>query len=412
VNQRPRLLFLCHTLPYPPDGGVWIRTYNILRQLATAFDITLLCFERSFQATDVPVTDRSENVAALSQFAQTTVFPIPQRRSTLRYAWDHGRSLARRRVYTAYLYESAAFRRRLMELLVTQRFDLVHVDSLDLCGYLPLLQHLPVSCTHHNAESVLLRRRASAERHPLRRAYIAYQANLTARVERYWCERVALNVVVSEVDESVLRRLSPGARFAVVPNGVDLEYFQPSNGATDGLVFVGAGSWFPNRDGLQYFCNEILPLVRRERPVAVRWAGWVSDGDRAEFIARHGLELLGHVPDIRPHVLAARCYVVPLRVGGGSRLKILDAWAMGKAVVTTSVGCEGLAAVHGENALIADGPEAFAAAVRQILMDESLALRLGAAARATVEREYGWVSLGLQLIDGYRQLLSSRAPAG
>src|SRR2546425_8588512 len=157
-----KLLFLCQTLPYPPDGGVWIRTYHVLRLLARAFDITALCFERSGSAGRGADRHLAAGDAALGRFADLDVFAIPQQHNRLRFVWDHFRSTASGHVYTTYLYESRAFRDRLTELLRTKCFDLVHMDSLDLAAYLPACDGLPVICVHHDIESALLRRRHAA----------------------------------------------------------------------------------------------------------------------------------------------------------------------------------------------------------------------------------------------------------
>jgi hypothetical protein len=211
MASRPQLLFLCQTLPYPPDGGVWIRTYHVLRLLARAFDVTALCFERTVTRGDGTGQDLAANCAALGRFASVEVFPVPQARSRARYLWDHLRSAALGRAYTGYLYESRTYRARLEELLRSKKFDLVHVDSLDLFRYLPACRDLPVVCVHHNVESDLLLRRAAIEKVAWRRAYLWYQARLTGQVERRWCPRVSVNVVVSEQDRALLKRLAPDA---------------------------------------------------------------------------------------------------------------------------------------------------------------------------------------------------------
>ena len=247
LSRRPRLLFLCQTLPYPPDGGVWIRTYHVLRLLARTFDVTALCFERAGSAGEC---DRAASREALARLAEVEVFAIPQRHSRLRFAWDHARSLARGHVYTTYLYESSAFRRRLEERVRSQSFDLVHADSLDLAAYLPALGDLPVVCVHHDVESALLRRRAALERSRGRAAYLAHQARLMDTVERHWCERVALNVAVSESDAALIRGKAPAARVAVVPNGVDMDEFRPDGTTGAGVAFVGGTNPFPNLDAL------------------------------------------------------------------------------------------------------------------------------------------------------------------
>lgn len=402
-TQRPKLLFLCQTLPYPPDGGVKIRTYNVLRLLSETFEVTALCFYRTASCRTSESVQAS--IKGLRDLAAVEAFPIPQEHSRPRLFWDHLRSVASGRVYTKFVYESEAFRSSLLHLLGRTRFDAVHVDSLDLSAYLPLFVELPVVCTHHNVESALLRRRAEAEESPLRKVYMLNQARMMAREEERWCDRVALNATVSDADRATLQQRIPGGRFTVVPNGVNTDQFKPHAGREEGIVFVGGTTWFPNKDGLEFFSAEILPLLcRAGQTPPVRWVGRASD-EEIRASATRGIEMTGYVDDIRPYVHNAACFVVPLRVGGGTRLKILDAWAMGKAVVSTSVGCEGLDARDGENILIRDTPQGFADAVSEVLADKNLRERLGSAARDTAVHTYSWEVIGKNMVGEYMALL-------
>ena len=410
ASVRPRLLFLCQTVPFPPDGGVWIRTYNVVRLLARRFELTMLCFERAVASKQG--FSENGNAEELRRYGLVEVFEIPQRHSGLRFVKDHASSLIRRRVFTRYLYESGSFRRRLSHLLREQRFDLVHVDSLDLSGYLPMLMGRPVICVHHNVESQLLRRRATLEASWLRRRYSSVQARLMEAEDRAWCPRVTLNVAVSPDDRTLLGTIAPSARCEVVPNGVDTEYFRPVPATAPGgeriIVCVGGTNWLPNRDALLHFCADILPLIRRRAPgVKVMWIGACSDADRQRFASEYGVELTGYVPDIRPLVHKAGCYVVPLRLGGGTRLKIVDAWAMGKAVVSTSVGCEGLATRPGENILVADSDEDFAAATLRVLSDSALQSSVGASGRRTAEMAYSWEAIAAPMEALYLNVLEA-----
>jgi len=203
----------------------------------------------------------------------------------------------------------------------------------------------------------------------------------------------------------------------VVPNCVDVSAFRPAPGREEGLVFVGGANWFPNSDALEYFCREILPHIRRRlgERVPVRWVGRCTDGDVAHYRDRYGVELTGYVDDVRPFVRDAACYIAPLRVGGGTRLKILDAWAMGKAVVSTSVGSEGLHVANRTNILTCDRPEEFAEGVMTVLTDKDLRTRLGQNARATAERYYSWEVISGPMLRAYEQVLQAsgaRVPAG
>ena len=403
-----RLLFLAQTLPYPPDGGVQIRTYNILRLLSRRFDVTALCFYRRASHPTPEHVERS--LEGLSELAEVEAFPIPQEHSRPQLLLDHAVSSATGRVYTVRSYRSSVFRERIRQLLCERTIRLVHVDSLDLSGYLRMVSGIPTVCTHHNVESALLRRRAEQESSSLRRAYLRYQSRLMRREEARWAPRVALNATVSPADAELLRDIAPGARTRVVPNGVDTRLFQPAAGGEDGIVFVGGYTWFPNRDALGYFAEQILPLIRKKDPdVPVRWIGRAPAAVREEYREHHAIELTGYVDSIQPLVGRAACYVVPLRVGGGTRLKILDAWAMGKAVVSTRVGCEGLDARDGENILIRDEPAGFADAVHQVLRDRALRERLGNAARKTVETTYDWDVIGQAMIPAYEELLDPDA---
>jgi len=377
----------------------------VLRLLSRAFDITALCFERAGARSRLDADAAASTRETLNRFGDVEVFAIPQKHSPARYAWDHLRSAATGQVYTRYLYDSVPLRRRLDDLLSSATFDLVHVDSLDLAGYLPALRGLPVVCVHHDVESVLLRRRARIDGNRWRGAYLHYQAPLRRRVERRWCDRVALNVVCSSRDARLLTDIAPASRVSVVPNGVDVEEFQPGPDTGRGVAFVGGTSPFPNADALDFFCEHILPHIRAAAgALPVRWIGRASVEQQMRYRSRHGIELSGYVEDVRPLMHEAACHIVPLRAGGGTRLKILDAWAIGKAVVSTSIGCEGLAAVDGDNILIRDDPKEFADAVLAVLENGALRRSLGERGRATVERDYSWEVVGRSMIDTYLRI--------
>jgi glycosyltransferase involved in cell wall biosynthesis len=386
---------------------VKIRSHHTLRALAAAYDVTALCFHRAKTAAETQ--DLRRRCDALRPYARVHAYPIAQLHSRTRLWWDHLRSLTRSRVYTAYLYSSYAFRHKLREELEKGDVSLVHVDSLDLGAYLPLVRDVPVVCVHHNHESMLLRRRARFESSRLRAAYLTHQANLMEREESRWCPRVDLNVVVSEGDRRTLSETAPGARFLVVPNGVDTAVFRPPAGPNPdeaGVVFVGGTTWFPNRDALRFFTEEIQPLIPEGTVRRVEWVGRCSSAERELFAKRHSVTMTGYVQDIRPLVWRAACYVVPLRVGGGTRLKILEAWAMGKAIVSTSVGCEGLATEDGVNILIRDDPASFARAITEVVRNPALRAHLGRNARATAERMYAREVLAHELVEEYAKLVA------
>ena len=401
MTKPARLLFLSHRLPYPPHNGAAIRTWNILRLLAAEFEVAGLCFDRpDHHLAHVPLAER---LAAMETHGRFTLLRIPQLTSRLRLVADHARSVATGRPYTWYVHESGEAHRALGELLDRFDPDVVHVDSMDMVRLLPQLAGRPTVLTHHNVESQLLERRSAGESAAWRRRYLHLQAERLRRAEAEWMPRVALNVVVSPEDEEVFRDIAPTARYAVIPNGVDIEYFRPQASPTDGCVFVGGTTWHPNRDALHWFAGEILPRLRaRGETSPVTWVGRVTEEERRAFDGVDGLQLTGYVDDIRPYLARAACFSAPLRYGGGTRLKLLDAWAMGKAIVSTSPGAEGLGGVDGEDLLLAENADRFADAVVRVLRDPALRARLEAGGRAAVETRFSWDVIGRRMSDLYR----------
>jgi glycosyltransferase involved in cell wall biosynthesis len=393
-QNRPRVLFLGQQLPWPTDSGAKIRSYYLLRELAREFAITGLCFSPG--DGDGNSAPALRELAALGTFES---FEVPQDHSRARLLWDHLRSLLTRRPYTVYRYSSDRFRNRVRS---AADCDLVLIDHFDLSGELAGLDPARTVCGHHDVSSLQLERRARVETLGLMRWYAGVQSRFMAGEERTWCPRVGLNVVVSEVDRAHLAGRA-GGRYLVVPNGVDTAWNRPGTGPESGCVFVGSGTWLPNRDAMTFLGREILPLIRAQEPdCPMTWVGRVAEGDRRRF-EQLGIAVAGRVDDVRPFVMRAACSVVPLRAGTGTRIKILEAWALGKAVVSTRIGCEGLAARDGENLLVRDDPQSFAAAVVQLLRDSEFRRKLGSNARRCAEAQYDWTVIGDQLRATLRQ---------
>lgn len=410
MAARPRVLFLSQCLPHPPHSGVASRTFNILRQLQVAYDVDLVAFSRlSHQADQIARDAAREALQQVAAFVAEPT-PIPNERSKLRGIWDHLRSVLTGRAYTFYQYHSREFAARLHAVLRARKPDLVHVDSLDFHRWLAELPAVPIACTHHDIESDLLRLRARSLDRTVLRHYMLLQGARVERLERELCARFALNVVMSDLDALRLRALSPGARTVVVPNGTDTEYFQPNGAvAVSGRVaFVGPTYSHPNRDAVEFLLRQIWPTVRAaDQSATLHLIGRNAPPDQARYDVEPGVTALGYLADIRQALAAARCCVVPIRIGGGTRLKILDAWAMGKAVVSTAIGCEGLDAVDGENILIRDTPDAIASAILQVLQDAHLRARLELEGRRTATEKYSWACVGERIRCAYSALLGS-----
>jgi glycosyltransferase involved in cell wall biosynthesis len=245
----------------------------------------------------------------------------------------------------------------------------------------------------HNVEHQIWKRMALNEKSPWRRALLEIEWRKLRRYEAEACGRVRRTVAVSEQDRAQLAKLSLAADVVAVPTGVDTLYFAPQavEERPRELVFTGAMDWFPNEDGLIQFCQSTLPLVRAALPeVSLTVVGRNPTARLREAAQAAGARVTGTVDDVRPYLAEAAVVIVPLRIGGGTRLKIFEALAMAKAVVSTTIGAEGLPVVDGEHIVIADAPERFAGAIVDLLRRPERRLALGTAGRRLVEWQFAW----------------------
>jgi len=323
---------------------------------------------------------------------------------------DHLLSFISGRPYTFFQYQDSGYLTQLKSYLADETPDIVHIDAIDLAGYTPHLPEVPVTCTHHDIESELLRRKAEHAGSHVLRPYIRHQATLVRRVEELSSPRFALNLTMSMLDADRLQQIASEAQTMVVPNGVDINELSPevASEVAGRVVFIGPTYILANRDAVDFFLTDIWPHVRDGYPDAtLRLLGRNAPANQARYSQVAGVAGAGYVADVRPHLAQASCSVVPVRVGGGTRIKILESWAMGLPVVSTSLGCEGLAAVDGQNILIRDEPESFARAVVEILSNSDLRRRLRQEGRQTVENHYSWDRIGQRLRSTYMELIGS-----
>lgn len=406
-----RVLFLSQIVPYPPHGGVLQRGYNIIRQLGGQAEVHLLAFIHP-EALPTPET-LEESRVELAKYCRTVeYFPIWAKRSAAHKALALGTSLASRQPFAAIAHRSAAYRDRIAALLAAHPCDVIHADTIGLAPFVDLdAPKAATVLTHHNVESMLMARRSEVETGLAARTFLRREAGKLRAAERTLSPRFDVNIVMSENDGVVLRGIAPTARTMVVANGVDVDYFTPgAEAATPTLIYGGGMNMFANRDAVMHFLREVWPLVKAAEPTVRFLAVGQDPPPELQAMAQQDPQVVvtGYVRDIRPYIAEAAVYVVPLRVGGGTRLKVLDAMAMGKAMVSTAVGCEGLAVTPGEHLLVADEPRPFADAVVSLLRDRARRETLGRSARALVERDYAWPAIGRQLMTTYDAALRAR----
>jgi glycosyltransferase involved in cell wall biosynthesis len=282
-------------------------------------------------------------------------------------------------------------KRTVSELMNKEHFDAMVCDFLTPCISVP---HLPKWVLfQHNVETMIWKRHAETANDPLRRWYFQTQADRLFAFEKQVCQTVRHVIAVSESDAALMSNLMQAPRVSHIPTGVDIDYFTPKQQVDPqvDLVFIGSMDWVPNVDGMQFFCREVLPLIRKKKPgCSVAIVG----RDPVPSIRALGndplIQVLGTVPDVRPHLWNAKVSIVPLRIGGGTRLKIYEAQAARVPVVSTTIGAEGLFIEQGRNIHIADQAEEFAARCLELLESPATRQRMAEDAWTAVRDKFSW----------------------
>jgi glycosyltransferase involved in cell wall biosynthesis len=383
-----RVLSLFHTLTYPPESGVTKRNYHLLEELARRHETTVV-------ALGAP-EDAERIRSRLGDRLRSLTF-VDGRRPRWMNLLRRIELVLLRGSLLQHSY-TPELQRAIDEAFRAERFDLVFL-SAPVFAFYRRPPDVPCITDAHNVEYDMCHRAYEQGKGLLRRAYLYDQYRLLKREELQACGAGEALLTTSERDKQVFRRDLRDQAIDVVPNGVDLEYFTPGAGeqVPGSIVFCGLMNYAPNDQGMTWFLDRVFPLVRRE--VAGARVTVVGSGPSRALLSRasDAVTVTGYVKDVRPHVAAGQVYVVPLLVGGGTRLKALEAMAMGKAIVTTSVGCEGIDLEHEESALFADSPEELARAVIRLFRDPALRTRLAEKARAIAIEKYGWRAIGDKL---------------
>lgn len=399
-----RILWLSHFVPWPPVGhGALQRSYHLLRMAASKHEVHLLALAPpTAAAADLDVGAATRALRELASDAE--IYPLPKDRRKLRRAWLLLSGVGRRQSNWERWFRDGSMVDRVRE--IRGRFDLVHVDSVVLAAYRAAIADTPVVLNHHNLESELIMQRSETARNGVARLVLRREASKLQTLERDWAPRVAVNLVVSDLDGERLARVASGAHVEVVPNGVDTDYFRSDPEARaepSTIVFAGGMDWYPNRDAMVYFAQDIWPRLAstnaRRRAIII---GRSAPSELTQ-VRDSRLEVLGFVPDVRPLVSSAAIYICPIRIGGGTRLKILDALSMSRALVSTDLGVEGLDLTPEVHFLRANTPEEFDRQITRLEGDEGLRARLGRAGREHVEQRFSWEVVGRSLLGSYER---------
>jgi glycosyltransferase involved in cell wall biosynthesis len=414
MPARLRILYVSQVPPSPPRYGAQVRIHGLMTALAERHEVSSVCCASSEEEAE----GARRAMGAYCREVHVVVDPTSE--AALGKRLLQLRSLASLHSFERHLFTTVRMQRRLDAVLSARRFDVVNVEGPFVVHHrfraAPAGAPPPrVVLDEHNVEFDVARQIAGREdASVVRRLYAGVNWRKMRREEQGAWARVDALTVTSAHDEARVRAVHPAARVAIVPNAVDVERYRPSPGdpRPDGrtLLFFGALDYYPNADALALLVDEIWPRVLATHPsarlriVGRRPPSWLA----ARGVP--GLEVLGFVEDLRPVLAAAAAVVVPLRLGGGTRLKILEAMAMARPIVSTRIGAEGIAVAHGRDVLLADEPERFAAEARRLLDDAALGARLGSSARALVEARYSWRA-SARVLEGLLEELAAAPQA-
>lgn len=386
-----KILVVARSLPRP-TWGAGTRNYHLLRALARKHDVSLLALVDEHERDQSATSHLLPHTRAVRQV---------EAEATKSKRIGQIKALATGRSYLLESHSLPAAQAALDEELARHHYDAVLFEGLFVSGY-RVPKHVRIILDEHNIEHELLRRSYQHGDGIARRGFNWLEYHRLRPLEIAWCQRADLVLVTSEREQTMLRSLLPEKNVQVVQNGVDIEAFTPDTSVKEvpgRIIFTASFDYYPNVQGAIYFAERCWPLIRHAMPEAT-WhlVGRKPTAEILRLGELPGVTVTGAVPEIQPHLSAAQVAIVPLLTGAGTRLKILEALAMQRAVVSTALGYEGITCAPGKHLLIADEAEAFAAAVVDLLKNPGRRASLGEEGRALVEERYSWNTCGNQLL--------------
>jgi sugar transferase (PEP-CTERM/EpsH1 system associated) len=397
-----RILFITDYPPYPPVSGDRIRVYNLIRRIARQHAIWL--------ATPIIAPDEPFDMAHLQEFccgvetAELRRHKFARLPGMLRYA------LAGKPIELDFLY-SEELANKIKRLAARVDFDIIQIEQSRMAPYLETFSpkaHFKSVLVFHNITSIQSGRISHIAQKPSRKLRAWLYGQTMSRWEPRYAERFDRCITMSEVDRRLLLAANPRLRVNAIPNGVDTHLYQPMplEGAEPALLLIGNMEYAPCADGALWFCNQILPQIRRAVGQVQVWIVGRKPIPEVTRLDGDGVHVTGRVEDVLPYYRRSNICIVPLRAGSGTRLKIPEAMALGRPIISTTIGCEGLEVVDGEHLLIADGPEQFAEKTVRLLTDGLLYQRIVAEARQLAVAKYDWDVIAKQLLDIYSEVIS------
>lgn len=414
--MRKKILWLSHVVPYPPKRGVLLRAHNLVKELSEFHDVHLIALNQ--KNLIVPYLGEykkgsQQAMDVLSAYCASVEFVDAPTDKT-----KYGRhicalkSLLPGLPYNIRWLESAEYQQKVDAALQKMHFDVVHCDTISLAPYVDRLiddVNAPkLSLDHHNIESHMLLRRAEVEKNRLKKWYFHQEGVRLERYEKKVCPKFDVNITCSDLDSQRLEAFSSGTPTYVAPNSVDVDFFKPSDAAVDAatFIFIGTLTWYPNLQAVRYIAFELWEDMKKNHPnIKMNVIGANPPKDLLEFAQREsGFNILGFVDDLTPYLNQATGYLCPISDGGGTKLKLLDAMASGKAIVAHEVACEGLLMEHGETALKCKTQQDFIQAVNDVVNNASLREGLEKKSRVHAVEHFSSRQIGKKLAEKFTQL--------
>jgi len=393
-----KILWVKSELLHPLDKGGRIRSFNMVKHLAKKNQVSYLCYAD-------PVKEKAA-IDELKKHVETlvTVEKTIHPKQSLGFYLDLLAALFSPHPYTVSNYTSPEMAKALKSMMAQEKFDTIICDFLTPSLNFDLETQQRSVLFQHNVEAQIWERHVKNQGNLLKKAYFYQEWKKLLKYEGEICRNFKTVIAVSREDRTWFEKKYQVKQAFDTPTGVDIDYFSPQSSELEKpghIVFTGSMDWLPNEDAMLWFVSEMMPLLRKSLPqVQLSIVGRRPTAKVKRLALDHSdVVVTGGVEDVRPYMASASVFIVPIRIGGGTRLKIFEAMAMGKAVVSTQIGAEGLPVMDGEHLLFADSPGLFAEKVVQILNEKSLRQRLGKAAQEYVVKNYGWESVTQQFME-------------
>lgn len=394
-----KILQISPKKPYPPTGGGEIVAYNTIKYLAM----------RGHEITLVSIVEKEEGIPELEKFCRW----MPIQKDTATTTIGLLGNLFSKKPYTISKYHSEEIKQKIWGIFKKFNFDIVHIEGLHAAYYGIYIKQefgLPVVLRELNVEAKIMERFYKNQKNPLIKAYAYLQYKKLSCYEAVICEVFDKCFMITEEDKRRIKEMNPRVKTSVIPSGVDTSYFYPMEIEEEPLSIVSVASmdWLPNVEGILWFHKDILPLIKKEIPEIKLYVVGKNPPDSVKGLEKDDILVTGFVEDVREYMARGAVFIVPLKTGSGMRIKILNALAMGRAIVSTSVGCEGINVMDGENIRIANTEQEFAREVIKLLKGREERKRLGEAGLKLVKEKYQWERIAEQIEKEYEEILGAR----